>query len=411
MPETGMEVSAMTRLKWAILGVVILAAIAALTFYLRRDTAEEAWTSFLGGDPHQGGRIFFDKGCVHCHAISGTGGRRASDLGRIADTHLSLGQLVGVMWNHAPEMWKEIEEAGIEFPRLNQREMTNLFAYLYLVRYLDEPGDPVHGERLLAEKHCVECHSVRGEKGMVGPDLTRWGAFDNPLLWVQQMWNHASGMQEVMEDKGIPWPVFQGNEMVDLLSYIRKVSSVPRLQVSFLPANPKRGEPLFTEKGCSHCHAVQGRGGTLGPDLGRVPEFPRTLTQVAGLMWNHSPEMWRKIKAEKLSRPELSVEEIVDLIAYLYAVRYFDEPGNPDAGKGVFADKQCAQCHRFGDEGGSRGPNISQWRGQVSPLAMATVVWRHGPKMYKKMQETGTPWPVFKEREMADLLAYLNSKE
>jgi hypothetical protein len=40
---------------------------------------------------------------------------------------------------------------------------------------------------------------------------------------------------------------------------------------------------------------------------------------------------------------------------------------------------------------------------------MAYVMWRHGPKMYKKMKEVGTPWPRFKNREMADLLAFLNA--
>ena len=38
---------------------------------------------------------------------------------------------------------------------------------------------------------------------------------------------------------------------------------------TLLPGNPLEGSRLFTEKGCSRCHAVQGVGGITGPDLGR----------------------------------------------------------------------------------------------------------------------------------------------
>ena len=401
----------MTTPKWVVLSAAILVGgVVAVTFW-HGYTPDEAWISFLHGDPHRGGQVFFDKGCTHCHAISGTGGKRASDLGRIVDTQLSLGQLVGVMWNHAPDMWKAINEVGMDFPRLDQGEITDLFAYLYLVRYLDEPGDPERGERLLVEKQCVACHAVSGAVGKIGSDLRQWGAFDNPLLWIQQMWNHGSTMHQAMEEKGIAWPVFKDDEMVDLLSYIRKVSSAPRLSVDFLPANPKEGERLFAEKGCNHCHAIQGRGGARAADLGRAPRFPRTLTRVAGMMWNHSPEMWQAMEAEHIPRPDFSREEMADLVAYLYAVRYFDESGDLDAGKRSFSEKQCTQCHRFEGEGASKkGPDISRWRGRVSPLVMAYVMWRHGPGMYEKMREMGTPWPLFKDREMCDLIAFLNAE-
>ena len=36
------------------------------------------------------------------------------------------------------------------------------------------------------------------------------------------------------------------------------------------PAPIERGAGLFHEKGCEHCHGVDGRGGELGPDLSTI---------------------------------------------------------------------------------------------------------------------------------------------
>lgn len=36
------------------------------------------------------------------------------------------------------------------------------------------------------------------------------------------------------------------------------------------PAKTKPGEKLFAERQCSACHAIQGKGGPVGPDLTKV---------------------------------------------------------------------------------------------------------------------------------------------
>ncbi len=62
--------------------------------------------------------------------------------------------------------------------------------------------------------------------------------------------------------------------------------------------DPVKGRKVYAEKGCGKCHAINGVGPTIGPDLGRTPKVPKTITQIAGVMWNHAPEM-RKVAQEK----------------------------------------------------------------------------------------------------------------
>lgn len=365
----------------------------------------------LPGDSKSGGEVFFEKGCIKCHSVLGEGGKTAPDIGKTPTAHLSAAQIAGIMWNHAPQMWEKMREEGMGVPGVNEKEMADLFSFLYSIRYFDEPGDPVKGKEVLISKGCIKCHSIRGEENKDVPDLGKWARYVNPVHWAQVMWNHSPNMREAMEGKGLKWPEFKDNEMVDLLAYIREVNPSHK-EVVYLPAaDPKAGKKLFTDKGCVRCHAIYGEGGKGGPDLGKREYLPRTLTQLAGLMWNHSPRMWEEMKKENMEHPQFSSSEMADLVAYLYSVRYFDEPGDAGAGEKVLKDKGCAVCHfkGSGKEGVSLGAqDLTKWKGLVSPIMMAYTMWNHGPEMLKKMKEKGINWPEFKGKEMIDLMEYLN---
>ena len=62
-----------------------------------------------------------------------------------------------------------------------------------------------------------------------------------------------------------------------------------------VPGTPANGEKLFSERRCSTCHAVAGKGGRVGPDLGRSGHHV-SLTQFAARMWDHGPTMWATMK-------------------------------------------------------------------------------------------------------------------
>jgi mono/diheme cytochrome c family protein len=383
------EVLKMKRVAIPFLLVLLLITIGA-----RSLEAAKKVEYLLPGDVKEGWRVFIQKKCGDCHAIWGEGGKGGPDLGTLPQAYVSQTQLAALMWNHGPEMWGRMAARKIPLEIISTKEMADLFAFLYFLRYMDEPGNLQRGKSLL-ERVCGRCH-IPGEGTKSG--LSRWAMYTNPILWAQMMWNHSSQMEKEMKAKGIPHFEFAGNEMVDLISYIRSLA--PGAEKVYLsPGDPKSGEKLYIQKGCIQCHIPRSEY-----DLSKKKEFPNTLGQLAGVMWNHSEEMRKGMERRGISFPALSSQEMADLVAYLFSTRYFDEPGNPEKGKTIFVKKQCNFCHVKGDRTGF----LSRLKGLVSPIFMAQTMWNHGPEMLEKMRKAKGPWQKMDRKEMVDLMEYLN---
>jgi len=391
----------------------ILAALAATSLLVgiliwRHRESRARWTTFLVGDPHEGFRLFQKKGCAHCHGVGGIGGRLAADLGS-EPPQSGMNELVSAMWNHAPRMWDRMREEKLIRPTLNREEVAHLFAYLYTARYVDEPGDSRQGQQLFKGKGCIRCHSLHGVGGKGGPDLSYVTGKYTPIAWTHAMWNHAPVMERTMHELGLSWPNFKGKEMNNLLAYIRENWGGPRREFELLPADPDRGWEVFRNKSCIACHSVKGQGGHTAPELGPGRSLPPTIVTFAGLMWNHSPQMWRAMKTEGIPRPTFEGQEMADLIAFLYSLRYLGPAGSPQMGKSLFADRGCVQCHGPRAEGTPRGAKL-RGRGEIySSIALAEALWRHGPEMYQRTRELGLPWPGLKESDVGDLVSFLNA--
>ncbi len=390
-------------------GVLLMTAVLALAsmpLFASGDTS-----LLFPQDASKGWKLFLSKNCIRCHTIWGQGDASIGpDLGRIHISHLSEGQLATNIVNHLPTMWEKMQEEGVRYPTITPEEMGQLFSFLYFIRYVDEPGDPAAGKNLLSLKGCTNCHAILGEGGKIGPDLTNWGVYINPIVWAQKMWTHAPEMEEEMKKQGMAWPVLNAKEMIDLVAFIQSIGGKIQDEYHLEPGSPKRGKGLFDEKGCHECHTVEGIGAKLGPDFGKI-DFPRTLGGMAALMWNHSPNMMKMMKMRHVERKEINPQEMADILAYLFAVRFFDEPGNPITGAKIFEEKNCVICHSVGPGGrdGSVGPNLGRMR-NVSTITLTQSIWNHGPQMMQKMRDYGFSWPVLKGTDMNDIVAYLQTK-
>ena len=172
--------------------------------------------------------------------------------------------------------------------------------------------------------------------------------------------------------------------------------------------NPIAGSEVFEAEGCIKCHAVNGMGGDVGPDLGQISRR-RSFYELAATMWNHLPAMGEEMLERGIERPELDPKETANLVAYLFALDYFDAPGDVEAGRELFTEKKCVVCHQVGSFGGTEGPNLDQLSRFGSPVLMAAAMWNHGPAMAPRMEEKGVERPTFTGDELNDLATYIES--
>lgn len=268
------------------------------------------------------------------------------------------------------------------------------------------PDNPTLGARLFAEKGCFRCHSILGEGGQVGQDLGRIHLGNSQLDIASHMLNHAATMMGKMRENKVIWPSLTGPEIEGIVAYLYYVHY-------FDPKGESaRGEKIFSDRGCSHCHAGRAAGGGKAPSLS---DFPRDLSPIflAKTLWNHGPTMQARMTQAGIGWPRFEETEIMDLVAYFKNVArgpsttgYFN-PGNPNEGALQFEKKGCTRCH--GSEAGAARINLAE-RSRGLRKGLTQVVgrmWNHAPQIFARMRAVNMPVPQFTEKEMADLVAYL----
>jgi len=370
------------------------------------------FAQLLPEDPTKGNRLFVSKGCVRCHAFKGDGGKIGPDFGRVDLGNTQL-DMAAKLWNHIPSMNIGMQRARMIKPNLTGQEFTEISAYLYFLKFFDEPGDATRVRFVLNEKGCGTCHLLSG-KGKEGePGLNQFPQNISPVFLAQSIWNHGPVMIARMVKLGMKWPLFEGTEMMDLLEYIKVNAKGARETAFITPGNPGEGRKVFAAKGCIKCHAIRGEGGKEAEDLGkRAKTFYKSLTQIASSMWNKGPAVLGKMSQTQVGIPKFTPKEMADLIAYLYFLHFIDEPGNATNGKKIFSESGCSKCHgREGTPGELMTISLSKYQKSAGPMDIVASLWNHSTEIEKAMKEKGISWPRFKKGELADLLEFIRTSK
>jgi len=368
------------------------------------------FAQLLPEDPTKGNRLFVSKGCVRCHAFKGDGGKIGPDFGRVDLGNTQL-ELAAKLWNHIPSMNVGMQRGKMIKPNMTGQEFTEISAYLYFLKFFDEPGDATRGKFIFNEKGCSSCHLLSG-KGKEGePGLDQFPQNISPVFLTQSIWNHGPVMIAHMVKLGMKWPVFEGSEMMDLLEYIKLNTKGVKETAFITPGNSREGKQVFAAKGCIKCHAVRGEGGKEAEDLGkRAKTFYKSLTQIASIMWNKGPAVLGKMSQTQIGIPKFTPKEMADLIAYLYFLHFIDEPGNPVNGKKIFSESGCSKCHGVdGKPGELMTISLSKYQKAGNPMDIVASIWNHSTEIEKAMREKGISWPRFKKGELADLLEFIRT--
>lgn len=268
------------------------------------------------GNAQAGKHLFSEKKCIVCHQVAGVGGVVGPNLDSLKQYGSAI-FVAAAMWNHGPTMAEAMRAKGIARPTFSGSELMDLIAYLkstapdksegplYIL-----PGTAEQGRRLFQDKRCIECHSVAGQGGKVGPDLADKAMRRSMTQLAEAMWNKAPAMMAAMKSRKIAVPRLEAEDMADIVAYLYSVQYFAR------PGDPKKGRELAAEKGCTACHSVGGVGNKSAPGFAQVKGLDSPATVVSA-MWNHSFIAARRGAGPKVSWPQFSPEEMADLAAFL----------------------------------------------------------------------------------------------
>jgi mono/diheme cytochrome c family protein len=181
------------------------------------------------------------------------------------------------------------------------------------------------------------------------------------------------------------------------------------LHAATVAADSTRGAQLFETLSCIQCHSINGKGGTVAPDLGRRIDRDFTPASLAATMWNHAPAMWASMRARNISPADLNEQAAADLFAYFYSARFFEKPGDAGRGKGLFSSKHCSECHGLTDTKIPSAKPVAQWDSLGQPLALVNALWNHAASMRQEFAAKKLNWPELTAQDLTDMLVYLRN--
>jgi cytochrome c2 len=350
-----------------------------------------AQITIIPGSSVNGAALVRQKGCVDCHTFNGPAKGRTP------------AQLAAALWNHSPDMWRAQKQRNVR-PALNSLEAADLFAFFFSLSYSTTPGNAMKGQAVFEAKSCAQCHDAAIGRRRSGPPISTWSDVDDPLAWADRMWNHSNTVYAELASTGVPWPQFSAEELVDMLAYLRGVPESPSHGATFQPGDPEKGRMTF-ERTCEECHSFGGNTAQPKIDLLKRPA-PDLMTGYVVAMWNHAPLMHQRAGD---NFPILGPGDMSNLVAYLFAQRYFYGEGDAARGAKVYEAKSCATCHEK-QRRQMAAPDLTTASERYSPITISSAVFRHGSAMFDTMQKNNIRWPQFTPGEMSDLIAFLNSR-
>lgn len=270
------------------------------------------------GNTVRGRYLFNEKGCGTCHPLSGRGKGNEPGLDQFPQ-NISPVYLSEMIWNHGPVMIAQMARLNMMWPSFEGTEMMDLLEYIKTnARGLKEaafitPGNPREGGQIFKTKGCVKCHAIRGEGGKEAEDFGRRAKFFYKSLTqiASTMWNKGPTVLAKMAQTQTGLPKFTPKEIADLLAYLYFLHFIDET------GDSGNGKKVYLEMGCSKCHGLDGKPGELMQiDLSKYQKESNPMDMVAGV-WNHSLEMEKALKENKMPWARFKKGELGDLLEFI----------------------------------------------------------------------------------------------
>jgi cbb3-type cytochrome oxidase cytochrome c subunit len=344
----------------------------------------------------------FDRfGCTICHQGQGRATTREAAHGRV-------------------EHWDR--------PMLESKYIQSACAKCHLPADIPDAPQLLRGQTVFEESGCIGCHKLHGAGGIIGPELDRVGASRSPEWLLKHFKNPAA------VTAGSAMPPIKATEAdlealtLYVLSFTGEPLSAYYVSMKAIPGLAA-GRRLFVEKGCQDCHAVGGKGGTIGPALDQVAKRhdaqwliahfknPQSLSPNSIMPQFHLSEQESRALTEfLLSFSDTNVVGFLKTPALMTPI---------ERGKAVYKKYGCAGCHALDGQGGVPNPNAKTAQ-QVPGLKFVSEGYTKeelkkrildGQREIPAMDSKKAPPPLYMppwrgkiaEGELADLMEYLIS--
>ena len=160
------------RISSLLIAVSLLLCIGTASFCHSQDDSTE--DDFKTGP--SAGQVLFSSTCAGCHGLDGRGSEKGPNIaGSARLQHLPDDRISSIILNGVPGTGMPA------FRSLTPKQVTTLVAHIRVLqgklagRAL--PGDATRGKKIFAGKgQCSTCHTISGEGGFIGPDLSAYGS-------------------------------------------------------------------------------------------------------------------------------------------------------------------------------------------------------------------------------------------
>jgi mono/diheme cytochrome c family protein len=284
-----------------------------------------------------------------------------------------------------PRMFHDIEEFGCTVCHEGQGAATEFKESIGKVKYWDKPILPREymeascakchkeadvpqapvlnlGRTLIRELNCTGCHKMGGiEKAWV-PTLTGVGSKVN-RAWLVNWLKNPPGYFAKTEMPNFLLSDEEANTLADFLMSFKQSAddappdSIPQQLASATEAEKSKlaelGSTRFKEARCISCHAINGKGGYVATDLGKVASKVD-----AAWLYNYIRNPKRLQPNVLMPRYRFSEQEVLGIVAYMQSefvdydmvqpAPHTASPGFYEAGLALFKKYNCGGCHSLG---------------------------------------------------------------
>jgi mono/diheme cytochrome c family protein len=399
-------------------------------------------------DPTAGASLYGELFCASCHAVQNAAGNVVG--GNVGPELTRIGTKAKPEWLRAWVRNPRRYDPNTEMPhyRFTDQQVGTMEGFLlakadpdFLANvHLDAatPEQIAHGKSLVMEYGCSSCHEIAGVRRPenFAPELTHIGSKSvSQLIFLE-------GMQHTLPDyiagkirqprafsPGLKMPQYSfSSTQIDALTTAllaqndRAQTIPPSLAVEASPLSHYRpagkAGQIMTDLACFSCHAINGRGGDMAPDL----TWEGSAVQRKWLEeFFRNPATLRPALIRRMPKFNLSNDDIATLSDYImtvYQTPEFDRDSAPEAiysqiqieqGRQLYYSKYaCQSCHIVDVKAdkGYIGPTLTS---VGSRLTAAWVYhWLKNPQALRP--GTTEPNRNMSDDEAASLTAFLMSQ-